>query len=282
MTPVFPVPAVLDESAIDILASEAGTAPVGKRAVIDARQVRSVDPPGATGLLVLGHALAQATGRRPLLQLPRNRDGVERFTRFGFGPVALEVFELSAGDRARMGREPSNLLLELTSIRSEDDVRGVMDTVSNRAGSVLAQTLGYGDADVAAFGTMLRELLQNMGEHVRGPGWACIQAHRRLRRINRPAVVVAVADVGAGFTEPLEASLSGGHALARVHQHVRCWGGRISIRSGAARLVCGARREEAATLETGLAPLPGAQISVLLPARRIPSAVADIRSGAGE
>ena len=269
MTPVLTVPAVLDERAIDVLASQVGTAPVGKRAVVDARQVRSADPSGATGLLVLGHALAQTTGRRPLLQLPRNRDGVERFTRLGFGPAALEVFELSAGDRGRMGGEPGTLLLGLTAIRSAEDACSVVDTVSDRAGPVLAETLGYDEPDVAAFGSMLRELLHNVDEPAPGPGWACLQAHRRLRRINRPAVAIAVASVGAAFQEPIEGALSENQALARVYEQVRCWGGQISIRSGTARLFSSARREESPTLEAGLAPLPGAQISVLLPGCRV-------------
>ena len=132
MTPVLTVPVVLDERAMDALAYEASAAPAGRRAVVDARQVRSADPHGAAGLLVLGHALAQK-GRRPLLQLPRNRDGVERFTRLGFGRVAQEVFELSAGDRARMEGELEGALLEFTPICSTGDVHAVMDTVSKRA-----------------------------------------------------------------------------------------------------------------------------------------------------
>lgn len=269
MTPVLTVPGVLDERAIDALAYEASAAPAGKRAVVDARQVRSADPPGAAGLLVLGHALAQ-TGRRPLLQLPRNRDGVERFTRLGFGRVAQEVFELSAGDRARMEGESEGTLLEFTPIRSADDVRAVMDTVSERAGTVLVETLNYRDPEVNAFGAMLRELLRGLVERADAPkGWVCIQAQRRLRRIGRPAVMIALVDTGAGWGGAPEAALVESPTLARVHEHVRTSGGQIAIRSGTTRLVGGSTPKQAsALLETGLAPVPGAQISILLPGRR--------------
>ncbi len=269
MTPVLTVPVVLDERAIDALAYEASAAPAGRRAVVDARQVRSTDPHGAAGLLLLGHALAQK-GRRPLLQLPRNRDGVERFTQLGFGRIAHEVFELSAGDRARMEGESEGALLEFTSIRSVDDVNAVLDTLSERAGMVLTDTLHYGDPEVDAFGAMLRDLLHGLVEYSEAPqGWVCIQAQRRLRRIGRPAVMIAVVDISGGWEGAPEGALAAHPHLARVHEHVGTSGGQIAIRGGTTRLVGGSRPKQAsASLETDLAPVQGALISILLPGRR--------------
>ncbi len=269
MTPVLTVPVVLDERAIDALAYEASAAPAGRRAVVDARQVRSTDPHGAAGLLLLGHALAQK-GRRPLLQLPRNRDGVERFTQLGFGRIAHEVFELSAGDRARMEGESEGALLEFAPICSAGDVQSVMDAVSGRAGPVLAEALNYDESEVNAFGAMLRALLGGIVERAEVPrGWVCIQAQRRLRRIGRPAAMIAVVDLGGGREGAPEAAVMEIPAFARAHEHVGRSGGRITIRSGTVRLVGGrAPREAGPVLETDLAPIPGAQISILLPGRR--------------
>ena len=117
---------------------------------------------------------------------------------------------------------------------------------------------------------MLRELLHGMVEGTEAPrGWVCIQAQRRLRRIGRSAVMIAVVDTGAGWGGAPEAALVESPTFARVHEHVGCLGGQITVRSGTTRLVGGSTPKQAsASLETDLAPVPGAQISILLPGRR--------------
>ena len=81
--------------------------------------------------------------------------------------------------------------------------------------------------------------------------------------------MITVADMSGSWEGVPEAALADHPALARVREHVGCLGGRITIRSGTARLVGGSALKEAGPmLESDLAPVPGAQISILLPGRR--------------
>jgi len=45
------------------------------------------------------------------------------------------------------------------------------------------------------------------------------------------------------------------------------WGGKVSIRSGTARIADIPDWDDALPLQTGLAPFPGAQILIVLPAK---------------
>ncbi|NIQ53720.1 MAG: hypothetical protein GWN71_09970 [Gammaproteobacteria bacterium] len=58
------------------------------------------------------------------------------------------------------------------------------------------------------------------------------------------------------------------------------WNGKVSIRSGTARIADVPAWDDAPPLEEGLAPLPGAQISVILPASQ--SGPAEEASGTAE
>lgn len=293
MTQVITVPPTLDEHAFDTLIAE--TAAAGDaRILYDARHVRSADPYGLIGLLVLGQTAA-ARGQRPLLQLPQTPEGANRFTRMGFLPVAREVFDMPAASRPRTAPENGNVLLEVTPIRSHEDVRGVIDDLSERAGAILTETVGYSGSDAMGFSMMLSEVCQNITEHAEAGGWVGIQAYRRLRRLNRAAVVIAVMDLGVGFkgslarehaarygerwsdATALEAAFihgvtrfrdpGRGQGLKQIRKNVGRWGGKIAIRSGTARIADVPSWEDTPPMQTDLAPLSGAQILIILPAK---------------
>ena len=292
MTHVVAIPAVLDSEAFDLLVREVAAAGEN-RVLFDASHVRAADPYGLVGLLALG-AACKRDGQLPLLQLPQNAEGANRFTRLGFWAAGDGVFQMSSG-RPRAPAETGNVLLEITPIRSHGDVHGVIDDLSERAGSILTETVGYRGSDAVGFSIVLSEVCQNITEHAEAGGWVAIQAYRRLRKLGRAAVVVAVMDLGVGFrgslarehaarygerwsdATALEAAFihgvtrfrdpGRGQGLRQIRRNVGKWGGKIAIRSGTARIADVPSWEEVPPLETGLSPFPGTQILIVLPAR---------------
>lgn len=292
MTHVVAVPPVLDDRAFESLL--AATAEAGdQRLLFDASQVRSADPYGLVGLLALGAASARA-GQLPMLQLPQNAEGANRFTRLGFWTAAQGVFQLPAS-KPRPAPETGNVLLEITPIRSHGDVHGVIDDLSERAGAILTETVGYKGSDAVGFSIVLSEVCQNITEHAEAGGWVAIQAYRRLRKLGRPAVVVSVMDLGVGFrgslarehaarfgdrwsdATALEAAFihgvtrfrdpGRGQGLRQIRRNVGKWGGKIAIRSGTARIADVPDWDDVAPMETGLPAFPGTQILLVLPAK---------------
>jgi len=116
-----------------------------------------------------------------------------------------------------------------------------------------------------------------------------------VKRLGRHVLVIAVCDVGRGFrgsladehaarfgdrwgdATALEAAFihgltrfpdSGrGQGIQQIRKQVRRWEGFISVRSGTARIADVPAWEEAPPLEDGLPAFPGAQITIILPAR---------------
>jgi hypothetical protein len=58
-----------------------------------------------------------------------------------------------------------------------------------------------------------------------------------------------------------------GQGIQQIRKQVRRWDGVIAIRSGTARIADVPEWEDFPPMEEGLAPLPGAQITIILPAR---------------
>lgn len=293
MTQVLTLPPTLDDQAFEALISEVKAAG-DRRLLFDARHVRAADPYGLIGLLALGQSVADG-GQRPMLQLPQVAEGMSRFARMGFLPAAAEIFETPAASRSRARAEPGNVLLEITPIRSHEDVRGVIDDLSERAGAILTETVGYSGSDAMGFSMMLSEVCQNITEHAEAGGWVGIQAYRHLRRLGRAAVVIAVMDLGVGFRGSLAREHSArfgdrwsdataleaafihgvtrfrdpgrGQGLKQIRKSVGRWGGKIAIRSGTARIADVAPWEDTPPMQTDLAPMPGSQILIILPAK---------------
>ena len=291
MTRVLEVPPTLDERAFDALIADAAIGG-GDRVLVDARHLRWADPYGIIGLLSLGRALGDS-GVRPSLQFPQNPDVARYLGRMGFASAAQEVYELHAAPRGRAPAESSRVLLEITPIRSNDDVHGVVDQVSERAGDILVEKLGYGRAAGAQFSIVLSEVCQNITEHAGSGGWVGIQSYNWQKRLGRNVVVIAVMDLGVGFrgslakehaarfgdrwsdTTALEAAFihgvtrfrdpGRGQGIKNIRKSVGRWGGKISIRSGTARIADVPEWDDAPPMESALPFLPGSQIRIVLP-----------------
>ena len=290
---VISVPGSLDQQTVDDLLDRLPAAGEG-RSLFDARHVRWVDPNGMVALLAVGTADGARQGALPRLELPENPDVLGYLSRMGFFREAQGVFEFE--DKApRRGAGPSDVLLEITPIRANADVHEVVDRVQGRAGAILASKLGYPGTAVVQFSVILSEVCQNIIEHAEAPGWVAAQAYNWARRLGRWVVVISVMDLGRGFrgsladehaarygdrwsdSTALEAAFlhgltrfpdSGrGQGIQQIRRQVQRWNGAITIRSGSARIGQVPEWDDTPPLVEGMRPFPGAQISIVLPAR---------------
>jgi anti-sigma regulatory factor (Ser/Thr protein kinase) len=290
---VIAVPGSLDHRTIDAFLDEVALQD-GDRTLFDARHLRWVDPNGMVALLVAGTVAGKKQGALPHLELPESADVNGYLSRMGFFETIQGVFECEPPAR-RSSVGSSDVLLEITPIAANADVHEVVDRVQGRAGTILSSKLGYPTTAIVQFSVILSEVCQNIIEHAEAPGWVAAQAYNWSKRLGRFVVVISVMDVGRGFrgsltdehsaryadrwgdTTALEAAFlhgltrfpdSGrGQGIQQIRRQVRRWDGAITIRSGTARIGQVPEWDDTPPLVDGLAPLPGSQISIILPAR---------------
>ena len=302
MTRVLEVPPTLDSEAFDRLIEGADTAG-DERLLVDARHVRFADPYGMVGLLAIGEHFGR-DGTQPILQLPTAPEVTGYLGRMGFLTAAERVFELHNLPRGRRGEGPS-VLLPITVIDTHEDVHGVIDVLNEgRISSLLSEQLGYSRADAIGFSMLLSEVSQNIIEHADAPGWVAIQTYDWSRRkAGRRVAVIAVMDLGIGFQGSLQREHSArfgerwgdataleaafihgvtrfrdpgrGQGLKQIRKKVGRWGGKIAIRSGPARIADVPDWADGVPMEKDLAPFPGAQILIVLPAKDAAPAAAE-------
>jgi hypothetical protein len=292
---VISTPSSLDERQFDAIL--AGVAEAGEeRMLIDARHARWVDPYGMIGLLAVGQVAAQR-GERAILQLPDDPDVVSYLTRMSFFDQAEDLFEIHGAPRKkRVETGQSDVLLEITPIRSYDDVHDVVERVNQRGQAILTTQLHYPKTQALQFTAMLSEVCQNIVDHAEGLGWVATQSYTWQKRLSgRRVVVIAVMDLGIGFRASLasahaarfvdrwddamaleQAFMHGlnrfhdphrGQGLQQIRKNAGRWGGKVSIRSGTARINEVPDWDDAAPLEDNLPYFPGSQIGIILPAR---------------
>ena len=269
----------------------------GGRVLFDARQLRWVDPFGMIALLAAAEVAAGDDGDLPVLQLPTAPEVLSYLGRMGFFEHAGELFELHGNvRRSRGGDASSDVLLEITPIRSYQDVHAVVDRVNERALAILTHQLNYPVREAWQFGSMLSEVCQNILEHSQATGWVATQTYSRIPQLDRKVVKIGVVDLGIGFkgslasahaarygdrwsdSAALEAAFihgltrfhdpGRGQGLKQIRKQVGRWGGRVAIRSGTARIADVPEWDSASPLEEKLPFVPGAQIGIILPARQ--------------
>ncbi|MGH7483898.1 MAG: hypothetical protein ACRELV_17245 [Longimicrobiales bacterium] len=285
------VPATLDARSSDVLFEQLAEASED-RALFDARRLRWVDPFGMLALLSAGEVAGRA-GARPRFELPESTEVIGYLARMEFFQHAAEIFEARRAPRRSAGGE-SDVLLEITPVRSHADVHAVVDRVQDRAGTILTRQLHYPLGAAIQFSVILSEVCQNIIEHAQAHGWVATQTYSRTPRLDRRVVKIAVFDLGVGFRGSLAAEhatrfgerwgdaaaleaafIHGltrfhdpgrGQGLQQIRKQVGRLGGKMSIRSGTARIADVPSWDDAPPMEERLAPFPGAQIGIALPA----------------
>jgi hypothetical protein len=287
------LPASLDERTFEQVVRGLDGDP-HERVLFDGSHVRWVDPYGMVGLLAVG-TVAARSGEPALLRLPESPDVGSYLARMNFFEHADGVFELHGATRRPRNDGASDVLLEITAINSHADVHSVVDLVNERGLAILTRQLHYPMREAFQFSVILSEVCQNIIEHAEAPGWVATQTYNWSKRLGRKVVVIAVMDLGIGFRASLAATHAARHGVAwtdaaaleaafmhghtrfhdpgrgqgiqQIRKQVARWRGKISIRSGSARIADVPDWDDSPPIERELSPLPGAQIGIILPAR---------------
>jgi anti-sigma regulatory factor (Ser/Thr protein kinase) len=291
MTTVINLPPSLNDKTFESVFAQLATVPADARLLLDARHTRWSSPYGLTALLTV----AQTRAERPSLYVPEADDTASYWARTGFFRQAKELFDLhGAVPRSRDGE--SDVLLEITPVVRSEDVHEVVGRIQTKAHAILSRELHLDAKATMGFAMTLSEACQNIVEHAGRGGWVAVQTYRWAQRLGRRVVVIAVCDAGIGFRESLEsgnpararsdrwddamaleeAVIRGvsrfrdpgrGQGLAGVRRYIGRWDGKLSVRSGTARISIVPTWDDDVPLEERLPHFPGAQMQITIPER---------------
>ncbi len=294
---VVPVPAFLDDGSLDHLAAQLPPWPPEGRLLVDAHATEWSSPAGFTALLTLGQSLAELGAPKPRLTLPGNDSVASYWAKAGFLHHAEALFELHGKVPRRRPDDASETLLDVTPIRESKDVHEVVGRINERSTQILKRELDLEASVVGGFGQSLSETCQNITEHAGTGGWVAVHVYNFRKRLGRKAVVIAVSDAGIGFRRSLEATQAKrfgdrwgdglaietalihnisrfrdpgrGQGLAGTKRYLARWQGKISIRSGTARVCIPQPWDDEPPMSEGLAWFPGSQVTIIIPAREV-------------
>lgn len=294
MTSVITVPPTLDDYSFETVLEQVAAHPRDAKLLIDARHARWASPYGLTALLTLGQAL-QTDGRaRAALAVPDADDTASYWARTAFFKHADSVFELHGSVPRSRGGE-SSVLLEITPITQSGDVHGIVEKIQTKAAAILQGELHIDAKATMGFAMTLSEACQNIVEHAQTGGWVAVQSYKWAKRLGRRVVQIAVCDAGVGFRRSLESSQSRrlsdrwddamaledaviravsrfrdpgrGQGLAGIRKYVGRWDGKLSVRSGTARITIKPSWDDDLPLAENLPEFPGAQMQITIPER---------------
>jgi hypothetical protein len=296
MTRLVEVPAQLDDRTFETFTNSfAAAAQDGERLLFDAHAAEWASPYGLVGLLIAGQAARQRSGRRepPLLTAPTHAEVSSYWARAGFFREAADLFEIHGRVPKAKPVEESDVLLAVTPVRAAEDVHEVVSRIQQRASAILASELQLDPKATMGFAMALSEACQNIVEHAGVGGWVAVQSYHWRRTLARRVVVIAVGDAGIGFRHSLEATqarrfgerwgdaaaleaalIQGvsrfrdpgrGQGLAGIRRYLARWDGKISIRSGTARIAIVPSWDDDVPLREGLPNFPGAQVLIIIP-----------------
>ncbi|HVE80093.1 MAG TPA: ATP-binding protein [Gemmatimonadaceae bacterium] len=291
MTTVINVPPSLDDATFEQVLEQLAPLPADAKILVDARHARWATPYGLAALLTL----AQSRAERPGFTPPEADETASYWARAGFFRFAEQVFDLHGSvPRGRPVGE-SEVLLEITPVAKSDDVHEVVGRIQQKAQAILVRELNLDPKATMGFAMTLSEACQNIVEHAGRGGWVAVQTYRWKKRLGRRVVVIAVCDAGVGFRQSLESApgrprsdrwddamaleeavIRGvsrfrdpgrGQGLAGVRRYIGRWDGKLSVRSGTARIAIVPSWDDDVPLVEKLAPFPGAQMQITIPER---------------
>lgn len=259
-------------------------------AIIDLCAITFMDPYGMVGLLELGE-LFTSKGIRKTIYLPESEEVLKYLERMDFFQFVGRYFVLEPLNprisEKYLRSSYSDVLLEITPIEKSDDIHFIVGKVKERSHAILTKHLNYDEHAINNFIVALSEVCQNIIEHSKYKGFVGIQKYH-FQNLNKNIVKIAVMDIGIGFRKSLSerfafkndleavekgllhgasrfADKGRGHGLSAVRRFVKQWNGKISIRSGTAKLSIIPDWARGKAKENNLTYLPGAQINIMLP-----------------
>ncbi|HVX41519.1 MAG TPA: ATP-binding protein [Gemmatimonadaceae bacterium] len=294
MTHVITVPPSLDDHSFEQVLEQVAPLSPDEKILVDARHARWASPYGLTALLTL----AQTRTERPALAVPELEDTASYWARAAFFQHAEGLYDMHGHYPKRPPAGESNVLLEVTPVTKGEDVHSVVGMVQERAQKIIKNELKLESKAIIGFAMTLSEVCQNIIEHAGQGGWVAVQSYRWTKRLGRRVVVIAVCDAGLGFRKSLESApghlptsrwddaaaleeavirgvsrfrdRSRGQGLAGARNYVGRWNGKLSVRSGTARISIVPSWDDDVPLAEGLAPFAGAQVQVIIPEAAAP------------
>lgn len=295
MTRVVPVPQHLGHLSIDQFAAGLGPWPPEQRLLVDAHATEFASPAGFVALITLGQALAELGAPRPELTLPP-AEVASYWARVGVLRHAEELFEVHGKVPRRRVIETSDIVVPLTIIRNAADVMEIVGRLTEQATQILNHELGLAASVVGGFGQALSEACQNIVEHAGTAGAVAAHVYVYRKRLSgRKVAVIAVSDAGIGFKKSLDATqgkrfgdrwndaqaletalIHGisrfrdpgrGQGLTGIKRYLARWEGKISIRSGTARVSIGPAWDDEPPRSEGLPWFPGSQVTIVIPGK---------------
>lgn len=293
MTAVITVPAFLDEQSFEQVIEQVAPLPPDAKLLVDARHTRFATPYGLTGLLCLAQSRAEKADFAP----PADDEVKSYWSRSAFFRYAEELFTMRGTVPKGRSHQDSDTVLEVTPIAKSEDVHTVVERVKDRATHILTNKLRLETRATMGFTVSLSEACQNIVEHAGRGGWVGVQVYNwAKRRVGRQVVVIAVADAGQGFRqslsttrvralagdrwgdgEALEAAVTNGYSrhtepgrgqgIRGIKGYVHRHDGRLSIRSGTARVTIVPPWDDSPPREDGLPAFAGAQVQIIIPER---------------
>ena len=292
MTTLINVPQSLDDQTFEQVLEQLVPLAPDAKIIVDARHTRWASPYGLAGLLTLGQSRVERPGFYP----PERDETGSYWARAGFYKHAEELYDFHARPQRAQQRE-SSVLLELTHVAASADVHDVVKRVEEKSNQIL-EVLQFEASAIGRFSMALSEACQNIGEHAGCGGWVGIQTYRFMRRLDgRKVVVIAVCDAGRGIRRSLEMSpaprtsdrwsdaialeeavLNGvsrfpdkgrGQGFKGMRKFVERWDGKLSVRSGTARLDASipSWNSEQLPRQDSLSEFPGVMLQIMLPER---------------
>ncbi len=300
MTRVVPVPQHLDHLSLDQFAAGLGPWPPEQRLLVDAHATEFASPAGFVALITLGQALAEVGAPKPELTLPTKIGVASYWAKVGVLRHAESLFDVHGKVPRIKVSETSDIVVPLTIIQNAADVMEIVGRLTDQATRIVSHELGIEPSVVGGFGAALSEACQNIVEHAGAPGSVAVHVYVYRKRLSgRKVAVIAVSDAGIGFRKSLEATqgkrmgdrwsdaaaletalIHGisrfrdpgrGQGFHQIKRYLGRWEGKISIRSGTARVAIVPAWDDEPPRTEGLPWFPGSQVTIVIPGKE-PSA----------
>lgn len=296
MTRVVEVPTSFDERSFEAFAQSLAAGPLTDRLLFDARGAKWSSPVGFVAMLTAAQAVREAGGPTPQFTIPEAADVKRYWTRIGLFNHLAELVEIVGKPPRVKVESQSDVLLDVTPVRASEDVHAVVGKIQAAASRILQGELGLEAKASMGFAMALSEACQNIVEHAGTGGWVSVHAYTYRRRLKRRVVVIAVSDAGVGFRRSLEATQARrfgdrwgdaaaleaaviqnvsrfrdpgrGQGIAGIKRYLARWQGKLTIRSGTARIAIVPAWDDDSPLLEQLAPFPGAQVQIVIPAQQ--------------
>lgn len=288
------VPNLLNEDSFECIISQLPSSISSVEELsIDLSLTDFIDPYGMIGILKLGEYLKNQKIKLNLI-MPKS-DVLNYMLRLDFFKYAPSIFGETQPPGVTASRNiESDVLLEITPVEKSLDIHDIIERVRKRAKTILKKHLNYDDEAIDYFIVALSEVCQNIPEHSQSTGLVAIQKYFYEKRLQKNAVKIAVMDLGIGIKQSLDKKLAllfkekwsdeiaiqqalfegvsrydepgRGHGLTKVRQLVEKWKGKITIRSGTAKVGIIPRWGTEKFPSRPLTYFSGTQISIILPA----------------